>query len=757
MNFLGKLTANLPFYKKPASAEYFFAVIIGLSEVTAAVWEILDRDLDLLSQKTLPYHNTDDLLDKTYQALDRAVEVLEVEPKKVLFGVPDLWSVDDNLKEPYLKLLQRLLKECDLEPLAYVTTTNAISFSLQKQEGVPSTAILLGVGDFVEATLVRGGKIAGTRTTARSEHLFNDIEKILNQFTEAEVLPSKILLYSTKKGLDLGKIRDGLMSYPWMSKLSFLHFPKIDILDEATTTKSVILAGAFEMYPEVNFKHGFLQKQLLEEKEQTYTKNFSREEATGFVKGDIKEKMQSKTESAEEQKKDPSSEVGGEVEKPEHERVKFGQHLIRVKRPLAEDLEEEIVIEKPLSKILKMMKNIIPPSITTQVKKMFHNLPRIKLARLNSKILILPVLFLVLILAYVLLVKADVTIFVEPKTLEESAEIVADPKAEVISEESKVIPGKIVEITVSGKMVETASGTKQIGDPARGKVVIYNKTDSSRTFSQGTILTSSNNLKFILDSSVVVASQSAVEGGISFGKATMSATAVAVGPDSNLPGGTQLTISQQSADSFSAKVDEAFSGGTSQTVTVVTSDDHKKLKAKVLDELKQKAEGELQGKMAEGQKIVSDVLVAADGKYNFSKEVGDQAKDFSLSATVGFRGTSYFDSDLSTIISKLVKIEVPEGYEMNLQNAETQSDIIKTDKDGRVTFMAKFRAKLLPKFNSDDLKKQIRGKSVEGAAVQLKSLESVIGSEVRLTPPLPAKISRLPIWDRNISINITPK
>ena len=211
MSFLDKITAQLPIGKKSESTEYLFALNIGLSEVTAAVWGIFGQSIDILGQAESPYKDSEDLMEKAYQMLDKSIGALEIEPQKILFGVPDAWSLDDSLKEPYLKLLRKMLKEYDLSAVAYVTTTNAVSYLLQKQEGVPPTAILLGIGDFVEVTLVKGGKIIGTRVVKREDALFGNIEEALRQFTEVEVLPSKILLYPTKAGEDTNKLLDDLM------------------------------------------------------------------------------------------------------------------------------------------------------------------------------------------------------------------------------------------------------------------------------------------------------------------------------------------------------------------------------------------------------------------------------------------------------------------------------------------------------------------------------------------------------------------
>lgn len=718
MNLFDKLTAQMPFGKKSAQAEYFFALNIGLSEITAAVWAVYNTQLDILNQITLPYRDNKDLLDKAYQALDKSLGVLEIEPQKILFGVPDSWNLDDNLKEPYLKLLKQILKECDLQALAYVTTTNAISFMLQKQDGAPPTAILLGMGDFIEVTLVRGGRVADTRTASRSEHLFDDIEKTLRQFTEVEVLPSKILLYPTKQNEDLSKIRDEIMSYPWMSKLSFLHFPKIEVLDSNIGVQAVILAGASEMNPDVDLKHSFSTKRKANgEISRSFTKTLEEDNLV----------------SPDEELFDDSPEEFNDNQK------------LPVKREVeATAKQPKIPLSLPLS--------------FGDLKNKIH-LPAV----LPGKLLIAPAVLLVILAAYLLLTKAIVTVYVEPKILERETEVVADPTAKSFDEEKKIIPGKVVELTVSGSDKEEASGTKQIGDPAKGKVIVYNLTSSKVSFSQGTILTSASGLKFALDSSVQVASQSSSVGAdfttvIKPGKSdTVGITAAKIGPEGNLAAGSELTLSSYTRSQVVAKVEEALAGGTSKDVTVVTLDDQKKLKAKVLDELRVKAEEELKGKMTEGDKIIADALSVVDGKYTFSKQVNDQAKEFSLSANVRFKGTSYKETDLRTIVSKLVETNVPEGYEMNLQDAETQAEIAKVEKDGKLIFKARFRAKLLPKFNMDELKEQIKGKSADEVAQKLKSFEGVIGSQVLLMPNLPAPLSRLPWLDKNISISVTPK
>lgn len=779
MNLVDKITAQFPFNKPSVTPEYFFALNIGLSEVTASVWQILEGRLEILSQVVLDYRGTEEFVEKAYRALDKALGALEIEPQKVLFGIPDAWSQDEDLKEPYLKLLRQLLKAADLAPMAYVLTTNAISFFLQKQEGTPPTVIILGVGDYLEATLIRGGKIIENRAVEHKGELFDDIEKTLGHFHDSEVLPSKILLYAMKDGIDLSKTRDQLMSFPWMQKLSFLHFPKIEILDEGIPSQAIIAAAAAEISPAVDLKHSFAapvlstsEKHLVHEADAPFA---DQNDDLGFVKGDIK--------------------ASGSVEPEESDILDPGppvrQHTdTQISSDLSEsDLEDDNLVspempEEVYAPIRRSVSNLEAgvgrevqeiesaiglPVAAGRVEKLLaqvrKKLPLSKLisGKFTGKAILGVVILAGLVGAYLYFAKATVTIYVEPQNLEKDAQVIADPSATSIDEANKIIPGTVVETSVTGTGSTTASGQKQIGDPAKGNVVVYNLTSSQVSLPSGTTLTSGSGLKFTLDSSVQIASQSSTVGAdyteiTTPGKSDpVGVTAVAIGPGSNLAAASELSVSDYNKSQVVARVSDALSGGTSKTVTVVTADDQKKLKAQVLDNLKQKAATDLQGKITGGKKIIADALQAVDGQYTYSKKVGDQASDFSLNATVQFKGVAYSDADLQTIVSQLVATQVPSGYTLDLSSADTQADVVNIDPSGKLIFGAKFKANLIPKLDENALKKQMTGKSIANMVSQLQGMNGILSSEIKISPSILAPIGRLPFLARNITIVVTSK
>lgn len=197
MNLKDLLPKNLPFLSGSQETEYFFALNIGSKELTSSIWGVTGKSLRIVNVARIPVKGDDDLVEAGNRALDQVLGNFPVEPTKILFGVPDSWLQDDNLKEAHASFLKHLTTELDVEPIAYVSTSHAISHFIQKQTGVPTTAILVEVADPLNITLVKGGKILGSRAVKRTNELPMDIERALHSFTEVEVLPSKIVLYGS--------------------------------------------------------------------------------------------------------------------------------------------------------------------------------------------------------------------------------------------------------------------------------------------------------------------------------------------------------------------------------------------------------------------------------------------------------------------------------------------------------------------------------------------------------------------------------
>lgn len=706
MSFLSKLSALLPFGKKEVELEYYFALNIGTEEITAALWTLEGSKLKILDTAADKYSSLSEITAIADKLLDGVLGIREVDPQKILFGVPGHWLSDDNLKEEYLKVLRGLVKELELTPMAYVSTANALVHFLEKLEGVPTTAILAGFEEnHITTTIVRAGKLDGVKVVQRGESSGVDLEKALLTFSSIETLPSKILIYDSQ--INLEKLKSQLLSFTWMSKLSFLHFPKIDILGKGIEIKSVCLAGASELRIDVSYVDELIktnpeipvdiEEEPTKEEEKEIGGNF------GFMVGDVSEQ---------------------EVVLPQEE-----SNLLEV-----EDFENEVV---PVD--LDSIGVKPPPEEKSKI-------------RFKSPLILGIIAVLVILVgAYIFLPKASVRIFVEPRIMEKDAQVIADPNQKTVDENAKIIPGQLVETQVSGTDKDLATGKKEVGESAKGIVKIINNTSTGQNFSKGTVVTTASGLKFTLDKTASV-SATAVDSD-SKSTITIPVTAVVIGADSNLASGTNLTVFGYGTDKVVAKSEGNFSGGNSKQVTVVSSDDQKRLLAKVSSQLRQQAQQQLQEKLA-GKKILQEALTEEIIKKNYNKNINDQASEFSLNLSAKYKGTAYNDTDLRLIVSQLVTTQVPDGFMLDPTNTETQADVSSVDKNGKVVFLAKFKAKLIPRLDSEKIKNQIKGKSLSEVRNIIKGMDHVLGSDIKITPNLPSFLQRLPLLTKNIIVEI---
>ncbi len=752
MSFLSNLTSRLPISKKEQIIEYFFALNIGSEKLTAALWEIEGKNLKILETASDAYSSQDDLIPVTDKLLDGVMGIRQLDVSQILFGVPSNWLSDDNLKEEYLAVLRKLVKELELKPLAYVETAHAMVHLLEKTEGIPPTSILVGFeGHHLVVTVARAGKIDGVKIVSRGDSSGASIEKALLNFTNVETLPSKILIYG--EGADL---KSQLLSYSWMSKLSFLHFPKIDSLDEESEIQAVCLAGASEIKGDINFSAPLKQEHtkkvtsfsaeevIPETKNVPVTPPPVAEAGMGFVVGDVS----AKEEVAVEEPVMNVEEVGnvepvGEINPEEELDLEMNSEMPGGFR------ETELTVPEEAAMMEAQALPITKPVAAKFNLKNFLKRPSLK-SKKGIALAVLVVILAAFLLAYLFVLKANVKVFVEPKILEKDATVTADPAQKTVDENNNIIPGQVVETDISGTAKASATGSKQIGDPAKGTVKIINNSDSAQNLSKGSVI-SAGGIKFTLDTSVSVASTSATSDSKSTG--TAKVTAQAVGADGNLPSGTQFS----SGNSSVAIVAEGnFSGGNSKTVTVVSSDDQQKLLASLASDLRKQAQQKLQDKLPT-KKVLAEALAESNVKKTYSKNISDQASDFSLNLTIHYKGTAFEDKDLKQIVGKLVTTQVPDGFELNLNGTQTQADVSKLGADGKLIFAARFQAQLLPKLDAQVIKNKIKGKTPKDADATLKTISNVLGSEITFSPNVPAFLQRLPLMSKNITVEVSLK
>lgn len=732
---------------KPEAPEHFFALELSDDVIKSAVWTVVDGHTKVVkigSTESWDGQDQEALLKVVDQSISQALNNVSPEPSGVVFGLPESWLDKNDINADKKKLLKKLCQELELKPLGFVVTDTAVIQYLRIEEGTPPSAIFLQISSGeLNIALVKLGKVIGTQLVGRSEDLGSDAEEGLSRFDKIDTLPARMILYNGKH--DFEEDKQQLISYDWEEKLPFIHFPKVEILPPDASIKAVALAGGSEVAKSLGFTIKPPKKkepQSVEEEppssKESKQKPSSTEPASaaslGFIDQDIAEKQ-----------------TPPEPESPEPEEV-FEPKTAEPES--AEALSSPPTSTPPLSQkaqgLLQSIKQGLNPGLA-KLKSLLKLKDRPQTLTLVA--VGIGLLFIGLLTAYWRLPKAKVTIFVEPKTIDEDVELTIDPDATTLDPETGIIPGNSVKISVEGSKSAPTTGTNLVGDPAQGDITIYNKTSQPKTLTTGSVLIGPDNLVFTLDEDTTVASSSSEEEGIKFGKATAKITAKSIGPEGNLSGGSTLSFQKFSEDDYSAKVIDGLSGGTAREVKAVAQADQDSLLEALTADLKTQAADDLKTQLGEGKSLVDvedqDELVSK----SFNHDVDEEADTLKLDAKLEYSALSYRQADLDLLLQQTIKEQIPDNFQLS-DASEIEVQPAELQPDGTAVVEVIFKAKLVPKLNFSEIKANLKGRYPHITQEYLATLPNFVRADIVITPNLPQKLKTLPRITKNIVLEV---
>ena len=409
------------------------------------------------------------------------------------------------------------------------------------------------------------------------------------------------------------------------------------------------------------------------------------------------------------------------------------------------------IVEPEPEKPLPFRKLQIPSlaSLLIKLKPIFKFFQKGK----GTLILVFLILFLLATAVSVYFVPQTTLILkISPKTFVKEAEIIVVTDNAKSSSSSATIIGSFIDISEIGTKKGVASGKKLVGDKAKGTVTIYGAS-SSRTFPQGTILTSVDGLKFTLDHDTTIASASDF-----LSPATISTTLTAsgIGDNYNLPSGTKFTISGLSSSQYLAKNDSSFTGGNSHQATVVTKEDQDRLYATLSAELNSKAIGDLEAKVTSGQNLLPNAMTQVVSKKKFSRDIDSEADTISLDLTIDYRGIVFAKEDLVSIFVQKFASDIPSGFVLSDSSVKVAVKGAKNDKAGNSVLQIQLSGLLVPAIDKADLVGKISGKSLMSATQIINKLPSVSQITISTKPRLFEPITKmfLPWKKENIKVDI---
>ncbi len=722
--------------------------------VQAAVWRLDQRGHPMIEKNQTQRMDQDDW-EARIEAADRALTRLDDDEtlgsnQKVVLGLSSLYVTPTGDIDATIRVeVKKLCKELDLRPIGFVALPTALVHKLRVDEGVPPTVILLSVSDgVVTVSLYKVGVLAG-QGTITTENIVSELEGTLKKWKDIEVLPSRMLLYGTDETI-LEELKNILLKHPWPTRVAFLHFPKIDILPATLAAEAVSLAGAAEMEMETGEEKlrtensrltGESPKEETElkfeevvvDREEQKKESEEAEESEDVVEEVVSEMgLQSEERILDQEPREAEEEISQEnanvvIVAPESLGFRKGEDVLesRIENKTEEALEEPN--QKSQKRKLTLSRLAIPSISFDRIHEVFSNAP---LPIGGLPIVGAVILFVLAVSLYTWFIpKATVTVFTIPKLLEEKVSLTVNPTATVADAATKTIPGKNQEKVVSGQKTMTVSGKKDVGDPAKGTVTIYNKSLSERIFKSGTILIAKG-LSFSLDSEVKVASATDSFNKREFGFSSGSVTASRLGPEGNLPVDTEFTFKDLSSEIVVARNDKPFTGGTSKEMTVVSRADYDALVKALTADLVEKAKAELASGVAGREKLIDGTITSSVTDKTFQEELDQEAKQLHGNITVKVVGISYSQEDIVALFSDLVQGKVPAGYALVPEQTASLVSDVKVKKDGTITLIARIKSVALPTVETRDIAKALAGKSIKQAEAYLRSVHGVAGMEV---------------------------
>jgi len=445
---------------------------------------------------------------------------------------------------------------------------------------------------------------------------------------------------------------------------------------------------------------------------------------------------------------------------------------------LISSMREEDIYEPTLQEETTIAQNTVNlvdtvPQMPRSAKKLrliFSAFPALNLAFLKRAGLKFPLAIAILVgmLLYggytfaVRAPKAQIKIIVtsQPLTRSVSVKVKKDTNTNA---EQKILRGFNVEAPVTETASAETTGEKMVGEKAKGKIKIYNKTDAEKTFKEGTkIMYEDKDLNFYLDDDVTVAASVITDPldptKVKWGEATGNVTAENIGDAYNIDKGEALEIDDYKTSQFVASSTDDFSGGTSKKVKIVTEDDIKNLSAKTLQTGIEKGQKALTEKLGLRQKLIAGSTTNQITKETFNAKIDDETDKLELTQTINTTGLVYSAEELDSVLDELAKGFVPDGFVISSKERDVNVEILgnsdttvlnSTEADIQVTL----KTYVVPDVQEDKLKDELKGKGLSEAQKILGGIRNVKTYELNIDPKIPL-LTRMPSNTENISVEV---
>lgn len=350
---------------------------------------------------------------------------------------------------------------------------------------------------------------------------------------------------------------------------------------------------------------------------------------------------------------------------------------------------------------------------------------------------------LVLALAWLFLwyPRSTITLGLKTESFEHQAAITVDNSLNASNDEKTGIPGSTLESQIEAKQTFDASGKKDVGTKAGGTVTVSNGLGEAVTLPAGSRF-DRDGLGFVSGTEVVVPRATAdvdLAGNpvVTPGKVDLALEATVAGDQYNLAAGsfTITSLTGQRREKVTASNGAAFSGGTTKTVPVIADTDLEQARTKLIEQSTEQLRNDIRAK-AKDLTVLDDALSVSIASSSSSKNVGDEAENFELSATVQAKTIAFAAQDYQEAVVHQALQALPAGKALLQSGADSvETRVENVDiAQGKLTINGVLKTRMSQQIDQEALKQLVTGLTPTAAEEALRQQEGVTTATVALRP-----------------------
>lgn len=732
----------LPFAKPKKTPDKYFAIEINPEFIKVAIWQINEishkvQIIETSQALELQDENSETLL----QAIDMAIATFETDNSKiskVIFGLESFWSDVNGIKQDKRKILQYVCKNLELIPLGFLTTFDGILTAHKDQNGTfPSAIFVKFCQEKLIFILVNQGKIVIQKEITKTENIVDDFKLGLSQINRNQ-LPNQFFLYDTNT--DFEAVKQELLTFSWEEHYSFIQMPSFDSLDKDYSVKAIAIAAGIEA-TKISRPNNSTTLSSESNSQPVMPVTSSSIEKTPQALGPLI--------SSEINSKLPDDFViGREIDQPNSK--SFFTKLFTKSSPKSKS-SPNIVDADHLNL------NSDNPDF---IEKEKSSKPKFK-----KKILIILIVLLIFISVFFAFchsfyqnkTKANIIIYIKPETVEQNLQISASTEIQTVDFDNLLIPATYEEAEVQGSVQISTTGTKRIGQKASGKITVYNKTKKEKSLSRGKVIISSDNISYILDQDLNIASASSQETddgeSLTYGKADATIIASDIGAEYNADKDEEFTIKDISSDQLIAKSISAISGGTSEEKPAVSEADIANARASLSTKLSQEAQAQVSQKLGPDFLTFPSSTKAELTNVLFDFNLNEETSSLTITGSLKSSILTVKQTDFNALVINVLKQSNGQNY--NISSHNLQKEIQETSQEESQTLIKlKAKAEIISKIDIAQVKNDLVGNDLSYAQNYLASLENYQKNTITLNSKLLEILGKLPPKTENILIQI---